>query len=225
MTWNRFFISIFLFLSVIDIMAEQKFKTDSVYVSKPHESRYDTRVLRYRKNWAALIPTQFVIQNAGNMGVISAGIGWNYGKRGQWETHLLLGVIPKHQSSRTKVTSTLKENFIPWSFNLTKGWSIEPLSASIYINTVFGHEFWRSQPARYPDKYYNMTSTKIRLNAAIGQRITWQIPRNKRKTAKSLSLFYEVGTCDIYLHAKFKNGTIPMRDILGLSFGIKLQTL
>lgn len=225
MRWNRYFISALLLLSATKTMAEQYDKMDSIYVSNPSENRYDTRVLRYRRHWAALIPTQFVVQNAGNMGAISAGVGWNYGKRGQWETHLLFGVIPKHQSSRTKVTSTLKENFIPWSFTLKNGWSIEPLSASFYINTVFGNEFWKSQPARYPDKYYEFMSTKFRLNIAIGQRATWKIPRNKRKLAKSISLFYEVSTCDLYLRSKIIDSSVPLKDVLGLSLGIKLQTL
>ena len=163
MRWNRFVISIVLLLVTVCTMA------DSIYVSQPEPSRYDKRVLRYRKHWAALIPTQFVIQNAGNMGVISAGIGWHYGKYRQWETHLLWGYIPKHQSTRGKLTMTLKENYIPWSIDLKRGWSIEPLSASIYLNTVYGHEFWKSQPNRYPDDYYQFMSTKFRLNIALGQ--------------------------------------------------------
>ena len=40
---------------------------------------------------------------------------------------------------------------------------------------VYGHEFWKSQPSRYPDKYYEFMSTKFRLNLALGQRITLKI--------------------------------------------------
>lgn len=209
---------------------------DSVYVSQTKESRYDRRIHRYRKHWAALIPMQLVIQNAGNMGAISAGIGWNYGKRKQWETDLLFGYIPKHQSSRGKLTTTLKENYIPWSINLanifpnatdkiTHQMSIEPLTASIYLNTVYGHEFWKSQPGRYPDKYYEFMSTKFRLNIALGQRVTFQIPKSKRWRSKSISLFYEISTCDLYIRAKFQDGSIPLKDMLGMSIGIKFHTL
>ena len=42
------------------------------------QGKYDKRVLRIRKRWAALIPSQFIVQNAGNMGELSEGIGWNY---------------------------------------------------------------------------------------------------------------------------------------------------
>lgn len=219
MRWNRFVISIVLLLVTVCTMA------DSIYVSQPEPSRYDKRVLRYRKHWAALIPTQFVIQNAGNMGVISAGIGWHYGKYRQWETHLLWGYIPKHQSTRGKLTMTLKENYIPWSIDLKRGWSIEPLSASIYLNTVYGHEFWKSQPNRYPDDYYQFMSTKFRLNIALGQQITWQIPTEKRRRHQSITLFYELSTCDLYIRSKVLEHSIPLKDIVGLSIGVKLQTI
>ena len=198
---------------------------DSIYVEDRQESRYDKRVHRYRKHWAALIPTQFVIQNAGNMGLLSAGIGWDYGKRKQWETDLLVGFIPQHQTTRGKLTMTLKENFIPWSFDLKRGWSVEPLTTSVYMNTVYGHEFWKSQPRRYPSKYYEFMSTKFRLNVALGQRITWQIPSQKRFNARSISLFYEISSCDLYIRTKFMEHSVPLKDILGLSLGIKLQTL
>lgn len=158
------------------------------------------------------------------MGVLSAGIGWSYGKREQWETDLLVGYVPKHKSTRGKLTMTLKENFLPWSIDLKRGWSLKPLQASIYLNTVYGHEFWKTQPHRYPNKYYDFMSTKFRLNVALGQRVTWQIPEVRRRAARSISLFYEVSSCDLYLRSWFIDHSIPLKDILGLSIGIK-QTL
>lgn len=86
MKWSRFIFSIAMLMAAATAAAED----------------YDHRIQRYRERWAALIPTQFVVQNAGNMGALSAGIGWNYGKHQQWETDLLVGFIPKHQSIRAK---------------------------------------------------------------------------------------------------------------------------
>lgn len=238
MKWNRLLISIVLLsvCPVANVIAD-----DSIYNERTEfdagerETVYEKRAEKRRRQWAKLIPTQFVVQNAGNMGVVSAGVGWNYAHN-KLETHILFGYIPPHQSTRGKLTMTIKENYIPWDLPLTKehsgnskplqsGWSICPVTASLYINTVYGHEFWKSQPNRYPNKYYDFMSTKFRLNAAVGQRITWQIPRNKRKHAKSISLFYEVSSCDLYIRAKFVDNRVPLNDILGLSLGIKLQTL
>ena len=87
--------SVFLLLSVIGM-------ADSIYTSEPEFSAYDKRIHRYRKHWAALIPTQFVIQNAGNMGLVSVGSGWNYGKRNQWETQFLIGFVPNTKARAPK---------------------------------------------------------------------------------------------------------------------------
>ena len=38
-------------------------------------------------------PTHVKMQYAGGMGVLSTGVGWDYGKRRQWETDVLLGYL------------------------------------------------------------------------------------------------------------------------------------
>lgn len=221
-------ISIALLSSTLPMMAEDNDNTIEV----PELSTYDKHVQRMTSKWVSLIPTHLVIQNAGNMGIVSAGIGWSYGKRHQCECDLMFGYIPEHESNRGKLTSTIKGNYMPWNICLNpngdwtkKGqWNFEPLSASLYINTVYGHEFWRTQPGRYPDKYYDFMSTKFRLNAAIGQRITYVIPKSKRQHHNRVTLFYEVGTCDLYVRSMFQT-SIPLKDILGLSIGAKFYML
>ena len=223
MRWNRYFSSVLLLMLCTKVMAGDM-QSDSINVFATGLSQYEKNVIRYQKHWASLIPSQFVIQNAGNMGVVSLGCGWDYGKHNQWETHVLLGYIPKHQSNRGKLMMTVKENFLPWDIDLKHGWSLQPLQASIYLNTVYGHEFWKTQPGRYPDSYYDFMSTKFRLNAAIGQRITWQIPAKSRKLNKSVSFFYEISSCDLYIRSKFMDSSVSLSDILGLSIGVKFQT-
>ena len=158
MKLNRFFISMVMLTCSLHVMAG-----DSLDIQ---QSKFERRLERSHNAWLSLIPTHFVIQNAGNMGTLSAGIGWSYGKSRKWETELLVGFIPKHDSSRPKVTTTLKGNFIPWKIDLSKisgkipedRWRFAPLTASLYLNTVYGHEFWKSQPGRYPDDYYQFMS-------------------------------------------------------------------
>lgn len=186
-------------------------------------TRYDRRVHRYRRHWASLIPTQSVVQFAGNMGLLSFGVGWDYGRHKQWETHLLFGFLPRYGSDRAKATMTLKENFIPWSLYLKNGWAVEPLSVGLYFNTVFGPEFWQKQPARYPDSYYPFLSTKVRINIFAGQRVEFTLPQNRRKFVKSITAFYEVSTCDIYLRALVQDRRVRLVDIFGLSLGLKFQ--
>lgn len=211
-----------LLLAILPISAVATEKNDSVSVTM---SKYDRRIHRHREHWAALIPTQLIMQYAGNMGFMSVGVGWDYGKHDQWETHLLFGYLPKADSDRGKLTMTLKQTFLPWSFSFGKGWMLEPLSCGIYFNTVFGSEFWGNQPSRYPDKYYEPLNTEVRINAFLGQRITLNIPENKRKFVKSVSAFYEVSTCDLYLRLAVMERKVSLWDILGLSVGVKFQIM
>lgn len=210
----------------VRFLADLAASDSTIFVKETtHQSRYDRRVHRYRKHWASLIPTFTTVQYAGNMGLISAGVGWDYGRRRQWELALLFGYLPKFQSDRGKLTMTLKCNYIPWNIYLRHGLMFEPLSCGLYANTVFGSEFWSKQPSRYPDKYYQFLSTKMRLNACIGQRVGYIVPRNHRKAVKSITAFYEVSTNDIYVRSLFQGNGVRFWEILSLSFGLKFQML
>lgn len=211
---------LFIFSLLLLLATPDRAQTDSL-----PESKYQRRISRYHSVWHSLIPTQFIIQNAGNMGLVSLGIGWDYGRHEQWETHWMVGRIPKYKSSRGKMTMTIKETFVPWQCNLGKEWVLEPLATGFYLNAVFGHEFWKSQPNRYPDSYYEFMSTKFRLNVFLGERITKQIPNSRRKFVKSVSAFYEISTCDLYIRAMFQDHDVRLSDIVGLSLGLKLQVM
>ena len=87
------------------------------------------------------------------------------------------------------------------------------------MNTIFNDEFWTQEPDRYPTGYYGF-STRIRMNLAIGQRILFRIPHDKRHFSKSISFYYELSTCDLYLISAATNHLKP-KDFLRLSFGIK----
>lgn len=197
-------------------------KDDSIRNTK--HTRYDNRVHRFRRNWERIIPTHSKIQYAGNMGLLSFGTGWDYGKRNQWETDVLLGFIPKYSSKKAKVTMTLKQNYMPWSINIGKGFSTEPLACGLYVNTVFGNQFWVNEPERYPKGYYGFSS-KVRFHVFMGQRLTYDIDPQRRFMAKSVTFFYEISTCDLYVISAVNNSYLRPRDYLSLSFGLKFQWL
>lgn len=210
----------------IRFLADLAAADSSVYVKTyKNDSHYDRRVRRYRKNWESLIPTHTILQYAGNMGLLSVGLGWDYGRHRQCELDFMLGFLPKFNSNRNKLTMTLKTTYIPWSLYLRHGILSEPFSCGLYANTVFGSEFWDRQPGRYPDKYYELLSTKVRLNVFIGQRIGYIVPRNRRKVVKCLTAFYEVSSCDLYIRSLIQGNGLRFWDILSLSFGLRFQML
>ena len=109
MNWSTFKYALCAGLMLLLFSPGSFAQQDSIV--KPN--KYDKRIHRYRGHWEKLIPTPTKVQFAGNMGLLSFGTGWDYGKKNQWETDVFLGFIPKYDSKRTKVTMTLKQNYMP----------------------------------------------------------------------------------------------------------------
>jgi hypothetical protein len=86
--WKILGLAIAMMLSLsMPVMAEER---DSIAADNTteHLSKYDQRIHYYRKGWASLIPTHVKMQYAGNMGFMSFGFGWDYGRHRQWETDI-----------------------------------------------------------------------------------------------------------------------------------------
>lgn len=187
------------------------------------QNRQEKQLERYKAGWERLIPCYEKIQYAGSMGVISLGIGWDYGRKKQWETDLFLGYLPRFDGKSGHATITLKENYIPWKIGIGEShWRVEPLTVSLYMNKIFGDEFWSREPDKYPDGYYGL-ATNLRFNLAFGQRIDFKI--KPVGLSNRISLFYEFATNDLYIISCFCNKYLKITDIFNLSLGLKFQFL
>ena len=171
------------------------------------------------RSW--LVPNHLVVQNAGNMGLLAAGVGWGYGRKRQWETQLLVGFVPKSETDHAKPTLTLKQNFIPWNRPLAAGWRMAPLTCSGYINTVLSHEFW-GRSHRFSNSYDGLSS-HFTASIALGQRVTRHFAPGRGLPFQSVSAFYEVSTYDVALIDCLSNRSVSLWSTIGLSLGLSLQ--
>jgi len=194
--------------------------SDSLKIERLANQKYLRRLERHHRRWASLIPNKFSLQYAGDMGMLSAGIGWDYGRRNQWETHLFVGYLPKNHTPNAYWSFTLKELFIPWSIKLNDLFSIEPLYCTLFVNSILNSEFWTKEPDRYPQGYYGFSS-KIRFHIGLGQKITIHIPTHRRFLADNISLYYSISTCDLYVRQKILSSSIPLKDIICLDVGLQ----
>lgn len=195
---------------------------DTVHIEKPRKR--DNRIhIKYRGT-NRIIPTMNIAQVAGNMGLLSIGMGWDHGCRGQWETAAMFGYIPKEEGEKSYVTFTLKETFIPWSISLNEQVAFEPFTCGLYLNSILSRDFWVREPDKYPKGYYGF-STKIRFNLFIGESITFYPKRGMDHIVNSVSVFYEFGTTDIYFISRVTNRYLKFWDIYGLSFGVKVKLI
>ncbi len=185
-------------------------------------SSYTHHIKQYKEGWEKLIPQYYKLQYAGSIGFLSAGIGWSYCKE-RLETDLLWGIVPQYDDSRSKLTFTIRQQYIP--FHIILGdtrWSFEPLTASFFMNTILDGRFWEEEPkGKYPSSYYNF-STKVRFNLGVGQQITLDLPT---KYHKSVSFYYQLSSCDLYVVSYATNKYLKLKDILSLAFGVKVRVL
>lgn len=213
MKLSIFNLSILLLLALP--FSAQANRPDSVNVVK-----YEHQLERYRENWARLIPQYSKVQFAGGMGMFSFGVGWDYGRKEQWETDLMFGFVPKFSNNKTNWIVTLKQNYIPWRLFNDKKFSFEPFETGLSINKVAADNFWGKEPSKYNGPYYRF-ATAIRFNFFVGQRV--QIKLSKKKLHKSITFYYEVGTNDLYLVSLFTNKYLSLTDIVSVSFGAKFK--
>lgn len=99
----------------------------------------------------------------------------------------------------------------------------DPNTASLYINKIFGDEFWMKDPGRYPSKSYYGVATNLRFNLAFGQGVSMRI--KPVGLSSRMKFFYEFGANDLYIISYFTNKYLRVPDIFNLSVGIKLQFL
>lgn len=212
MKWKRLIFELLALSSVLT--ADAAADSDSLRIE-----RYHQRLERRQQNWNRLIPNLFAVQYAGDMGMFSAGIGWDYGPDNKFETHVMAGFLPKRNFSPAYATLTLREEFMPWRIRLgASPFELRPLSVSLSVNTILSNDFWTGEPDRYPSGYYGFSS-RIRFHLGIGTRATFNIPPHKRFFMKQFSLYFVVSTCDLYVRQKIIDGAVPFGDIITLGIG------
>ncbi|MDE6778813.1 MAG: hypothetical protein K2J51_05035, partial [Alistipes sp.] len=165
------------------------------------ERRLDCREHRGYEGWERIIPTHAKVQYAGGMGLLSAGCGWDYGRKSRWETDVMVGFLPKSCTARTAhATFTLRQSYIPWSIRCSEHWAIEPFTCGVYLNVISGEEYWMHEPAKYPGKSYYGFPTRIFAYLCVGQRMTLCTPRSG--ILRNITLYYELGAHHFDIIAK-----------------------
>lgn len=186
-------------------------------------SLYERHMDRRMRRWQRLIPNHYKMQYAGSIGVVSAGPGWTYGRSRQWETDLMFGLLPRFESEEVKLVFALRQSYVPWDIRLVDyDFSWKPFSCGLFFSSVLNHNFWVSEPERYPGGYYGF-STRLRANFFMGQRITYCRPNEKRTFAQGISLYYEFSACDTDLITCFGDRCIKFKDIISLAIGLKVH--
>lgn len=222
-------ISFFVLFATSATAQTDSIETEPNSILSPNEAelmrkieKYEQRLERYQGFFQSLAPDFIRFQFAGSVGLLNAGCGWEYGKHQQHETDIMFGFVPKYDKDSHFFTFTIRQTYVPWSVPLFRGKiTMQPLSCGAFVNSVLNSDYWTREPDRYPNADYYRFSSKIRAHVFIGQRYCWNIPRHKRFLSRQISAVWELSTCDLYIVSKVPNKSLPIHEILSLSFGLK----
>ncbi|MCA5005840.1 hypothetical protein [Sphingobacterium bovistauri] len=166
------------------------------------------------------VPSNYQVQYAGGIGVVSTGFGWDYGKNKRWATDVIVGYVPKYDSERMKLTFTLRQTYTPWAIKLNNNnLTYHPLRTGMFMSTTAGRQFWFSASDKYPSDYYTF-STKLRFNIFVGQDVEYKLPSEKSYFER-VRFYYDFHTSDFNFIARVQNSSLRDRNYIGIALGTK----
>jgi hypothetical protein len=156
----------------------------------------------------------FKTQYAGNLGLISAGIGKEFSN--VFSMDLSYGYLPKFINGARVHTFSAKTAFLVKKFSLS---GIQPafhLGAS--INYAITHDTFLRYPAYYPEGYYLPNA----LHLCPFIRVGVGIPRKDKKFGM-ISVFSEIGTVEYEIYNAVRDKGVKFYDIWNICFGLSFH--
>lgn len=159
-------------------------------------------------------------QVAGGQGMVAAGAGYRLGLR--WEVELVAGYVPGRHSITPMGIFTAKATYMPWAVS-RRAWTLQPLAVGMHVNYTASRGLNASRDNKYPTGYY-WWSARTRLGAFLGGRLAYAVPSRSGRLRRAISLYYELGTNDLYLVSWWANPrALSVVDLATLGLGLKVD--
>jgi hypothetical protein len=153
-------------------------------------------------------------QYAGNLGLVSAGIGKEFSNI--FSMDLSYGYLPKFINGARVQTFSVKTAFLVKKFALQ---GIQPafhLGAS--INYAITQNTFLRYPAYYPEGYYLPNAFHLCPFIRVGA----DIPRIDKKFEK-ISVYSEIGTIEYEIYNAIRDKGVKFYDIWNICFGLSFH--
>lgn len=170
---------------------------------------------RSRKQY---LPDFVQVQFAGNIGFLSAGMGYSTRTR-NYQVSLIYGYVPKSIARTYIHTIALKNTFPITRFALNDHQILVPylgLGASFELS---GNSFFR-QPAHFPKDYYDFPKNIHALvyAGAKAQRLF----EDPFVGVRGLEFYVEAGSIDLYIWYKTMSRQMKLHQVFTLAAGVNL---
>ncbi len=166
-----------------------------------------------------LKPDEANLQYAGSIGFISAGAGYHF-FRDKTALSFHIGYVPETLGGELTIIA-IKFDYKPFKLNLGDKLIIYPINPVIFPSYTLGENFdFKFERPQYRKGYY-FWSSALRLHLGASSEIKMLTMPNSK--VKSVSLYIEANTNDLYAISWFKNRTsTPFYEMFKLGYGVKL---
>jgi hypothetical protein len=161
------------------------------------------------------IPHYFPLQYAGNIGFLSAGVGYG-ARKDNYQLSLVYGYAPPSVAGVRIHTVTAKNIFHLYRFYLSEKRTLIPYVGLGLSFELGGHSFF-TLPKNMPDGYYHFPKS-VHLVASGGVKLRYMT--NNSRTFRGFEFFAEACTIDAYIWYKFLSEEVKMGHILSLALGV-----
>ncbi len=173
-----------------------------------------------RKTANALVPDKVITQYAGSIGYMSLGLGYDlFQERTELSFHY--GYVPEVKGGELHIAA-LKFEYKPFKLKISDGLLFRPVNPVVFGSYTFGKAFgFGFDRDQYPKGYYFWSPA---LRGHLGASSELEVLSDASSSIKSITLFTEANTNDLYLVSWYENRTTtPFYKIFHLGFGLKVN--
>ncbi|MES2653039.1 MAG: hypothetical protein V4663_14960 [Bacteroidota bacterium] len=165
-------------------------------------------------------PHHINLQYAGSIGYFSGGIGYNFFKE-KTALSFHYGYVPKNKGGWMSIF-TAKFEYKPFAIAIKDKIIIHPINPVFFPSYTSGDNFdYQFKTSQYREGYY-FWSSALRLHLGAGTEI--KILNNQNAAFKSVSLYAEANTNDLYAISWFENRTTtPFYAMFKMGYGVRLN--
>ena len=176
-------------------------------------SAYSNDTTDFKNKW--FIPDFATMQFAGNIGFLSAGLGYELFNNLLY-SDIIYGYVP-YSLAGTEIHIISQKNTFLLLNKKIKTYTISPL---LGFATSFetGKNSSLILPAKYPKGEY--ATNAIHFTIFIGGRV--HIDFNKQQIINGCDFYTELGTVDTFLWYKLSESEVKINDIFSVAVGVRL---
>lgn len=167
-----------------------------------------------------LVPDFAVVQYAGSIGYVSAGVGYDVLKsNARFSAHF--GTVPANRGGKLNVISA-KLIFIPATLTIWNRVKLNPVDIGVMGSYNYGDNFETSWPEGVHPRGYYWWNPAFRAHVAMESSVTYQF--KKGHSLRSITGYVEFNTNELYFITFLQNtSTIGLWDIVKLGIGGRVR--